>query len=144
MVTVRAWSRIGVAGVVLILLGGAAEARPGRWPARVAATAAYAGFIAAAHHELNHERRIPTVAGAAGGVVAGIAVVGLLDTALHLSDDEPKAFVVRVLLLNSSLAGGVIGGVTAHALANSSRARTAVTAVGLAPVYAFTLAWTFD
>ena len=113
------------------------------WPAAVAATVVYGGLVAAAAYERNGRRGLPTTAGVVGGALAGPAAVACVGKALHYPDDEVGALVETYGALGA-LAGGVLGGLAAHALANSPGSRAAVTAVGLAPLYVFTLAVTFD
>jgi hypothetical protein len=145
-------SPIALASVVVVLLSGTGEAqtsgtgpseRGRHWQVGVVATVVYAGLVAAAPYERNNRRTLPTTAGVAGGAVLGVATVGLVGMALDDSPDEVQGLVEALGSL-SMLAGGVIGGVAAHALADSPGARATVTAVGLAPVYLLTFAWALD
>ena len=59
-------------------------------------------------------------------------------------DTGNNMVALGALAIGSMVAGGVLGGLTAHALAAQPRAAGPVTAVGLAPVYLFTIALTID
>jgi hypothetical protein len=113
------------------------------WPVSVVATVAYAGLVAAAPYERNNRRNIPTTAGVVGGALVGVATVAVVGMALSDDKSEIGGYVEAFGSLGV-LAGGVLGGVAAHALADSPGARAGVTAVGLAPLYLVTFAWTLD
>jgi hypothetical protein len=116
------------------------------WPVRVGATALYAYALAAAFDGRDHDasRKVATAAGVGGGAMAALTAVAVVSVHLHLSDDEANSLGFESVILGSAIAGGVLGGLSAHALAASPGARGPVTAVGLAPLYIFTIAMTIE
>jgi hypothetical protein len=117
---------------------------PNRWLVRGGATALYAGLITAARFETKGVRTLPTLAGVLGGGVTGLAVPILVAAAHDYPRNVDEEFVLKALVVPSVVAGSVLGGLAAHAIAASPGARAPATAIGLAPLYLFTLALTFD
>jgi hypothetical protein len=115
-----------------------------RWLVRGGATVVYAGLITAAHFETKGVRTIPTLAGVVGGGVAGVTMLVGLASAYDYPRNYSEEFALKALSVPCLIAGSVAGGLAAHALAASSGARAPVTAVGLAPMYLFTLWSIFD
>jgi hypothetical protein len=118
--------------------------RTNRWVVRGVATAVYAGLVTAERFEPDGRRTLPTLAGVVGGGVAGTTALFAITKALDYPRDRSDELVFKALLVSSLIAGGVAGGLVAHAIAASPGARAPATAVGLAPVYLLTLASTFD
>jgi hypothetical protein len=117
---------------------------PNRWLVRGGATAVYAGLITAAGFETKGVRTLPTLAGVLGGGVSGLAVPLLVAAAYDYPKNVDEELVLKTLVVPSVVAGSVLGGLAAHAIAASPGARAPATAIGLAPLYLFTLALTFD
>jgi hypothetical protein len=117
---------------------------PNRWLVRGGATAVYAGLITAARFETKGVRTIPTLAGVLGGGVTAFAVPLCVAAGHDYPRNASDEFALKALVVPSVVAGSVLGGLAAHAIAASPRARAPVTAIGLAPVYLLTLASTFD
>jgi hypothetical protein len=119
-------------------------ARP--WLIRGFLTVDYGAAIAASIAARDSEagRPIATVAGVAGGWVAGVVAAHYGGIAGGLDDGKGEASVgLEGLIIGSSLLGGVLGGLAAHALAGSPGARIPVTVIGLAPLYVISVASTF-
>ncbi len=123
------WSRMGV--------------RP--WITRGAMTALYGGTVALTYaaREGAVSRGFATGAGVLGGYVAGIATVYLGGKAAgYPVNHQDVGF--EALMLAGAVAGGVLGGLAAHAIAAPPGARAPVTAVGLAPLYLIAFEATFE
>jgi len=76
--------------------------------------------------------------------VSGLAVPLLVAAAYDYPKNVDEELVLKTLVVPSVVAGSVLGGLAAHAIAASPGARAPATAIGLAPLYLFTLALTFD
>ena len=105
--------------------------------------AAIAASIAARDSEAG--RPLATVAGVAGGLVAGVVAAHYGGVAGGLDDGKGERSVgFEGLIIGGSIVGGVLGGLAAHALAASPGARVPVTVLGLAPLYVISIASTFQ
>src|SRR4029077_18420056 len=104
-------------------------ARP--WLTRGALTVASGGAIGLTYATRDREpsRPIATVAGVVGVCLTGTTAVALGAIALGKYDGHGEPDIgVQVVALLSGVAGGVLGGFGAHALAASPSARAPVTA----------------
>ncbi|HET6148625.1 MAG TPA: hypothetical protein VFH68_13910 [Polyangia bacterium] len=106
--------------------------RAWRWLTKGAATAVFAGAVTAAFVERTDEvsRTIATGAAVPMGAVLGAGIA----MALHQLR-EPRPAIIAIVPIGGAIAGAVLGGLAAHALAASPGARAPVTAVALAPFY---------
>lgn len=120
---------------------------PRAWLIRGFLTIDYGAAIAASIAARDSEagRPIATVAGVAGGWVAGIVAAHYGGVAGGLDAGKGETSVgFEGLIIGGSIVGGVLGGLAAHALAASPGARVPLTVIGLAPLYVISVASTFQ
>ena len=120
---------------------------PKAWIIRGYSTIAYGAAIATsiAARDGPGGRPLATVAGVAGGFMVGdIAAVGGAMAGGLLHDGREPDVGAYLLIAGSSILGGVLGGLAAHALAASPGARVPITVLGFAPLYVLSVATTFD
>jgi hypothetical protein len=120
---------------------------PRAWLIRGFLTVDYGAAIAVsiAARDAEAGRPIATVAGVAGGWIAGAVAAYYGGVAGGLNDGKGETSVgFEGLIVGGSIVGGVLGGLAAHALAASPGARVPVTAIGLAPLYVLSIASTFQ
>jgi hypothetical protein len=119
-----------------------------RWVARGFTTFVYASATAAAFRAPDDgaRRHIATVAGVVGGATIADLAIALVATARHVSPDDPtdEALMFKEAMVGGMIVGAIAGGLVAHAIAASPSARGPVTAAALAPLYAISIAMTFD
>ncbi len=127
-----------------------AEARwrpngPQAWVRRSYLTVAYGGTVALTYAVRDREvsRGFATAAGALAGFDAGLAAIYFGGKAIGYPVNH-REVGFEALMLAAAVAGGVLGGIGAHAITSPPGARAPVTAAGLAPWYIAAFEATFE